>query len=323
MGFGSILGGIVGSIIPGIGTAAGAGIGGALEGATKGGGGAAKPVNAANHTFIPAGVTGKGLTGFNTIDMPAYPNMPGYEDMPSLPSNMALMPAKFMPATQGEKKMGGAIDASQLLTLAALDPNHPIIRKLTQANEEGANRDFASAMRDMMVASQRQQARGRTGYFNPERGDSDAITAIMNQAANNRIGARGLAQQQAMQGASGMREVGSSYGNLANQETGRRNSFMDQLALMIQQMREDTKARTQTAQTNSLNRQNMRREDILAPFEYASTNANNAMRSANTAGTANMANIQDYQGRKAGLQSANTDAIGKLLSGIFGQGAPA
>lgn len=95
---------------------------------------------------------------------------------------------------------------------AALDPTHPLFRKIAGEETEAINRTFADSMNDIMRMHARARARGTPGFFiNPERRDEAiaAATALRRETAQE--AARTKTRQYLMNAAQANRASAGAY----------------------------------------------------------------------------------------------------------------
>ena len=110
--------------------------------------------------------------------------------------------------TAAEKKQLQAIANQERLLKAITDPDDVILRNVAAAEEKLMRQEAARQLQNIMRASRRQQAMGRTTFFDPERRDEAASAFATQMAQRAAPRARASALDRILQAATGM---GYSY----------------------------------------------------------------------------------------------------------------
>lgn len=345
MGLGGILGGIAGGILGGPAGAAVAGIGGAIDAVT---GKPKKPPTMAGSdpSTMPNIDIGLDFGSGPKVKMPVLPDdIPVYRGGPLLPNNIPVTPldmptlpqARLFPATTGELAGMDALNAAGKLTQAQLNPNNPIFKELAAGEDQLIQSDFLRGLRDMITANQRASARtGRRGFLNPERMDEQITGATAMNAQKARAQARINAYGKLDNMISGLKSLAGGYQSQAGLETGRRDSFRqdilnrimqqrDDINKRIEQLRSDTAARTDQRRgdikdeygqlrSDMATRTNQRRDDVLNALNLYRGN----QATANENAMQNYRLQSDYRVRTndnyAGAAGGFADAIGKIIN---------
>lgn len=312
MGFslGGIVGGALGALAGGPqGAMAGYSIGSSLGGGGKSGGGglpyggtAADPYSYLN-IRIPGFDYPQGLEG-NLVDMPTYPDLPQYDNPYSLPNPTMQGP------TIGEEGARKSTNQSLALLMAALDPTNPLSRNLVDAERQQNRYSFLGSLNDMVKANRRQRSLGRTGFISPERMDEGIAGSLQRNAYEGDLAAQKTGRDLLTQLSGDLRSTASSYGDVGNMETGRRNDYYTQLLNYVNQKRNDYTTSLGIQRGDIQNLTDQKRQDVI--------NALNLYKG-------NQATFQpaqkDYLAAQAGMQGVQSmggqDILKNLLGGDF------
>jgi len=131
--------------------------------------------------YTQIGLPGVDQSGFPTVDLPKYPDLP-----------------TFTPGQQdpfaGELAAGTALGEAGGLLNAILDPNSPVLQRLAREETEIINKQFTKGLRNIISANRRERARGRRGLLDVERGEQNSLRALMEAASEASLKGRTTAR---------------------------------------------------------------------------------------------------------------------------------
>lgn len=95
---------------------------------------------------------------------------------------------KMTPQEREAQRLGGM--AQDYLELS-MNPNDPRFKAMVEAESGGIRSGFLQQVRDLVEANRRQAVMGRTQFFDPERRDANAFSAINKAGQQAQLQARG------------------------------------------------------------------------------------------------------------------------------------